>query len=143
MRLCALPPIIEKPMTDQQLRRGDVVAYAGRYFVVWSQQPSAVEAFPISLGRTRRGEPGTVEIGNELASWNVSRPLARVLAGERETLLPAPTLRILRVGRCSGGLICRIVGAAARAYAAQFIDLHGRRECNNNSDTTPALTTAE
>jgi hypothetical protein len=137
------PPNIEILMTDQLLQRGDVVACAGRYFVVWKVATAEVEAFPIGFGPVSTFGRFRVSVGEELSGWGVTDEQAAVVAGERELLVRSSRLQAIRVGRCSGGLICRIVGAAARAYAAQFIAPHGRGECNNNSDEPAALAVAK
>lgn len=130
-------------MTEQQLQRGDVVAHAGRYFVVWKGAAAEIEAFPICFGPAATFGPFRVSISEELVGWGITDEHAAVVAGERELLACSAPLRAIRVGRCSGGLICRIVGAAARAYATQFIAARGRRECNNNSDAPVTLAAAE
>jgi hypothetical protein len=96
-------------MADQLLQRGDVVAYAGRYFVVWKAAPYDLEPFPLPSASRSRSAP----------SWSRSAK------------------------SCSGGLICRVVGATARAYAAQFIAPDRSGEYKNNSEVIAALTTAE
>lgn len=130
-------------MTEQQLQRGDVVACAGRYFVVWTVTAIEVDAFPICFGPTATFGPFRVSIGEELVGWGITDEHAAVVAGEREVLVRTAPLHAIRVGRCSGGLICRIVGVAARAHAARFMADRGRGECNNNSDTTGTLAAAE
>ncbi|GAB0118740.1 hypothetical protein [Acidisoma sp. 7E03] len=130
-------------MTEQQLQRGDVVACAGRYFVVWKVTAAEVEAFPICFDPAATFGPFRVSIGEELVGWGITDEHAAVVAGQREVLTCTAPLRAIRVGRCSGGLICRIIGAAARADAARFVADRGRRECNNNSDTTATLAAAE
>lgn len=112
-------PQIEMMMAEQQLQRGDVVAYAGRYFVAWHVDGSNVDAFPIRLASDFYVVNFTVDVREELSSWGITGERGVVCAGERELLIGVPQLRIIRVGRCSGGLICRIVGQAARAFVAQ------------------------
>lgn len=129
-------------MTDQ-LQRGDVVACAGRYFVVWKEASYEVEAFPIVLGGEAGLSAHAVPIGDELLIWGISEPVAAVLAGEIETLRNVPTLRVIRIGRCSGGLICRIIGAASRAYAAQFFVDFGRDGLDNKPTQTGVLHAVE
>lgn len=102
-----------------------------------------VEAFPICFGPAATFGSFQVSIGEELTGWGITDEHAAVVAGEREVLVRTAPLRAIRVGRCSGGLICRIVRVAARAYAARFVADRGRRECNNNSDTTVTLAGAE
>lgn len=129
-------------MTDQLLQRGDVVACAGRYFIVWRVQDVTFDVFPIRLGSDASAGNFLVPLGDELSAWNISDQRGAVCADERETISSVPPLSVIRVGRCSGGLICRVVGAAARAFATQFFAETGRSECNNNSPRKSLLSAA-
>jgi hypothetical protein len=136
-------PNNETSMAEQLLQRGDVVACAGRYFVVWTSSRGSIEAFPILLGVEATLACHVVVAGTELAAWRVTELFAAVSVTETETLDALPALRIIRVGRCSGGLICRVVGAAARAYARRNPGPVRRGELDNNQADTALLAAAQ
>ena len=119
-------------MPGKLLKRGDVVACGGRYFVVWNPIPEAIEAFPVLLGSQASAADHVVVAGDELASWNISELTAAVCVEVSCFLPPLPTLRIIRVGRCSGGLICRVVIAAIRCFAEQKAAAKRGAELDNN-----------
>ncbi len=115
-------------MPEQLLQRGDVVACGGRYFVVWTPGAEHIVAFPILRSVVATGAHHVTVSAAELASWHLKSP-AGIDVAVQEDLPTDPALLILRIGRCSGGLVCRMVAAAARAYARKKTSESPRSAC--------------